>query len=149
MTAFLFARELIFDVNSGGAGFDHRFDQFENVECSAETGFRIARIRYYTPIVGGFVENILVRMAERQMARRAARRLASKMDAASADRQAIKEARSEAKARIAASATTRAGFRALTAAMKLDLLLFGSIESGPFFALLERLEPRTSGREKS
>ena len=33
------------------------------------------RIRYYTPIVGGFVENILMRMAERAMARRAARRL--------------------------------------------------------------------------
>jgi len=27
---------------------------------------------------------------------------------------------------------------ALSAAMKLDLLLFGRIESGPFFALLER-----------
>ena len=36
-----------------------------------------ARIRYYTPIVGGFVENILMRMAERAMARRAARRLQS------------------------------------------------------------------------
>ena len=29
--------------------------------------------------------------------------------------------------------------RALTAAMKLDLLLFGHVESGPFFALLERV----------
>jgi SAM-dependent methyltransferase len=37
-------------------------------------GFRIARIRYYTPIVGGFVENILMRMAERAMAKRAAKR---------------------------------------------------------------------------
>jgi SAM-dependent methyltransferase len=111
---------------------------------AAETGFHVARIRYYTPIVGGFIENILVRIAERQMARRAAGRLASKMDAASADRQAIKEARREAKERIAASRTTRAVFRALTAAMKLDLLLFGSIESGPFFALLERVGPRTS-----
>jgi SAM-dependent methyltransferase len=106
---------------------------------SAETGFRIARIRYYTPLVGGFVENILVRMAERQMARRAARRLAAKMDAPAADQQAIKEARTAAKARIARSGSTRAALRALTAAMKLDLLLFGSIESGPFFALLERV----------
>src|SRR4029079_5463092 len=37
----------------------------------ARAGFRIARIRYYTPIVGGFVENILMRMAERALARRA------------------------------------------------------------------------------
>ena len=112
-----------------------------------ETGFRIARIRYYTPIVGGFVENILVRLAERQMARRAASRLASRMDAAAADREAIREARRHAKARIATSAATRAAFRALTAAMKLDLLLFGSIESGPFFALLERVGARTSELE--
>ena len=28
-------------MNPGRAGFDHRFDQFEDVERSAETGFRI------------------------------------------------------------------------------------------------------------
>lgn len=108
----------------------------------AECGFRVARIRYYTPIVGGVVENILMRMAERQMARRAAARLGSHMDAAAADQEAIKAARTAAKAHIARSGTTRAVLRALTAAMKLDLLLFGSIESGPFFALLERVPPR-------
>ncbi len=35
-------------------------------------GFRIARIRYYTPLVGAFVENILMRMAERALGRTAA-----------------------------------------------------------------------------
>ncbi len=105
-----------------------------------ETGFRVARIRYYTPIVGGFVENILMRTAERQMARRASKRLAGRMDAAAADQEAIKEARTAAKSRIAASPATRAVLNALTAAMKLDLALFGSIESGPFFALLERTD---------
>ena len=103
-----------------------------------DAGFRVARIRYYTPLVGGFVENILIRMAERQMARRAARRLSGHLDAESADRAAIKEARTSGKARIARSGSTRALLGTLTAAMKLDLLLFGSIESGPFFALLER-----------
>src|SRR5205814_4633992 len=38
---------------------------------AAETGFRIRRIRYYTPIVGGFVENILMRLAEQRLAARA------------------------------------------------------------------------------
>jgi len=52
---------------------------------------------------------------------------------------ALKAARAAGKARVAASATTRGVLRALTAAMKLDLVLFGRIESGPFFALLERL----------
>lgn len=59
----------------------------------------------------------------------------------------MKIARSEGKRRVAESATTRAVLRALTAAMKLDLMLFGRVESGPFFALLERtpdLHPPTS-----
>ena len=36
---------------------------------AADAGFRIERIRYYTPIVGGFVENILMRH-RREAARR-------------------------------------------------------------------------------
>ena len=99
-------------------------------------GFRIRRIRYYTPIVGGFVENILVRMAERAMARRAAQRLGQSVDPAEANAQAIRLARTAAKARIARSRTTYATLRMLSFVMKLDLLLFGQIRSGPFFALL-------------
>jgi len=38
-----------------------------------DTGFRLKRIRYYTPIVGGFVENILMRLAEKRLADRAKR----------------------------------------------------------------------------
>jgi SAM-dependent methyltransferase len=102
---------------------------------AAEAGFRIARIRYYTPIVGGFVENILVRMAERAMAKRAAKRLTGPVTG-DANAQAIRTARAEAKDRIARSRATRAVLRALSFAMKLDLLLFGRIRSGPFFALL-------------
>jgi SAM-dependent methyltransferase len=99
-------------------------------------GFRIARIRYYTPIVGGLVENILVRLGERAMARRAARRMDATVPAADVDARAIKEARTAAKDRIARSPMTRAALQGLSFAMKLDLLLFGRIRSGPFFALL-------------
>ena len=102
----------------------------------ARAGFRIARIRYYTPLVGGFVENILMRIAERRMAKRAARGMAQ--PAGSVDSDGIKAARTEAKARIARSPSTYAALRALTLAMKLDVLLFGRVRSGPFFALLER-----------
>jgi len=109
---------------------------------TAGAGFRIVRIRYYTPLVGGFVENILVRLAERQMAKRAAARLRGTTAANDVDRAAIKEARTSAKARIARSTSTRAVLEALTLAMKLDLVLFGSIESGPFFALLEKSSAR-------
>jgi SAM-dependent methyltransferase len=99
-------------------------------------GFRIGRIRYYTPIVGGFVENIMMRMAERALARRAAARMGSAVTPADADAQAIREARTAAKRRIATSPATYAALRMLSFAMKLDLLLFGRIRSGPFFALL-------------
>jgi SAM-dependent methyltransferase len=105
-------------------------------QVAHDAGFRIARIRYYTPIVGGFVENILMRMAERAMARRASGRLRGSMSAEAADAGGIREARTAAKERIARSPTTYAALRALSLAMKLDLLLFGRIRSGPFFALL-------------
>jgi SAM-dependent methyltransferase len=107
-----------------------------------DTGFRIARIRFYTPIVGGFVENILMRMAERAMARRAARRLRAAGHSADADALAVREARTAAKQQIARSPVTRAALGTLSFAMKLDLLLFGRIRSGPFFALLVKEAPR-------
>lgn len=113
-------------------------------------GFRIARITFYTPIVGGFVENILMRMAERAMARRAARRIDPSVSPGDVDARAIREARSSAKEQIARSPATYAVLRALSFAMKLDLLLFGRITSGPFFALLEKegsgLKPQGSGK---
>ena len=104
---------------------------------AADTGFRVARIRYYTPLVGGFVENILMRMAERQLARRAARKLDGQLDAEAIGKEAVRSARTSAKAQIARSPSTR-GARRPHKAMRLDLLLFGRIQSGPFFALLEK-----------
>jgi hypothetical protein len=117
---------------------------------AAETGFRIRRIRYYTPLVGGFVENILMRLAEKHLADRAKRAGgAGRAEGAGAggaggaggaltDEEALKSARAEGKRRVAESRSTRAVLRVFSAAMKLDLLLFGRIESGPFFALLEK-----------
>jgi hypothetical protein len=110
-------------------------EQFVN-----EAGFRIVRITYYTPLVGGFVENIMVRMAERAMTRRAARRQASGAAApiSDPDEAAIREARRAAKERINHKGPTYGALKVLSAAMKLDILLFGRIQSGPFFALLEK-----------
>ena len=112
---------------------------------AAAAGFRVKRIRYYTPIVGGFAENILMRLAEKRLADRAkdakgatGATAANGAPGALTDEEALKIARAEGKRRVAESPATRAALRALTAAMKLDLLLFGRIESGPFFALLER-----------
>ncbi len=41
MAALLFRRELIFEVDAGGAGLDHGLHQFEAVEVAAESGFRV------------------------------------------------------------------------------------------------------------
>lgn len=49
---------------------------------------------------------------------------------------AVREARSQAKAMIAKKGPTYVALQGLSYAMKLDLLLFGRIRSGPFFALL-------------
>ena len=109
-------------------------------------GFRIGKIRYYTPIVGGFVENILMRMGERALAKRARRhseRPASEAQGTEnhdggngAADAAVRQARSHAKQLIAQRGPTYAALQGLSLAMKLDLLLFGRVRSGPFFALL-------------
>jgi hypothetical protein len=109
----------------------------------ARAGFRIARIRYYTPFVGGFVENIVVRMAERFLARRAAGRRAAPADDGDPQAMAARDARTAAKARLARGGPMLAALQAVTVAMDIDLVLFGRIRSGPFFALLEKL-PQTS-----
>ncbi|MEI6668980.1 MAG: methyltransferase domain-containing protein [Acidobacteriota bacterium] len=101
----------------------------------ASAGFRIARIRYYTPAVGAVVENIFMRMAEHWLSRRAARRARS-AGMAIGTAEAARQARSAAKATVDARGLSYLALRAATWAMKLDILLFGRVRSGPFFALL-------------
>ncbi len=99
-------------------------------------GFRIAKIRFYTPIVGGLVENIGMRVAERALGRREARRRPPGADGGDSDEARL--ARTAAKQRLARRGPVFATMRALTYVMRLDVVLFGRIRSGPFFALLER-----------
>lgn len=100
----------------------------------AGAGLRIVKIRYYTPLVGAFIENILLRLAEGVMTRRAKRRLAGKGEPVG-DSAALVRAQGK---RLAAGGVTGAVLRAMTFLMKIDLVLFGRVKSGPFFALLEK-----------
>ncbi len=119
----------------------------------ARAGFRLDRIRYYTPIVGGFVENILMRMTERALARRADRRraaqgraqspaqsqaadVADSADTGQSQSAGLRDARLGAKARLARRGPLLRVLQAVTVAMDVDLVLFGRIRSGPFFARL-------------
>lgn len=117
-------------------------DDFRAVAAAA--GFRVERLRYYTPLVGAVVENLLVRVAEQALARRAAGKLAADASRSGepADTAGLKAARLGAKRRVERKGLIYAGVRAATWMMKLDILLFGRVESGPFFALLVNDAPR-------
>jgi SAM-dependent methyltransferase len=104
---------------------------------AASAGFRIVRIRYYTPAVGAVVENIVMRLVEHWLSGRASRRAASTGHAI-APAEAARQARSDAKAHVDGRGLPYAALRLATWAMKLDVLLFGRVRSGPFFALLEK-----------
>ena len=98
-------------------------------------GFRVSRIRYYTPLIGACVENILMRMGEHWMARRATSAATASGGAPSAN-DAARAARTAAKQRLSRKGPAYVALRAVSWMMKLDLLLFGRVRSGPFFALL-------------
>ena len=89
-------------------------------------------------------ENILMRAGEHWMAKRAARNSAAAGRAIDGD-DAAREARAAAKAHVSRGGFAYAGLWLVTWVMKLDLLLFGRVRSGPYFALLRR-EGGGSGR---
>ena len=102
---------------------------------AAESGFRIERITYYTPVVGAFVENVLARMAERFLVRRAVRQAST---GAGGGHAGIREARTSAQARVRRRGPLYWSLMTLSTLMKVDVLLFGRVRSGPFFALLRK-----------
>ena len=106
---------------------------------AAACGFEVERVTYYSPIIGAFMENVLARMAEKWLAGRAARALPA--SDRSDDTASVRAARRSAQARVRRGGVLYWGLHGVTAVMKLDLLAFGSVPSGPFFALLRK--PRT------
>jgi ubiquinone/menaquinone biosynthesis C-methylase UbiE len=97
-------------------------------------GLRLVAIRYYTPLVGALIENILLRIAESAISRRVRRTLAPDAAASGQDAPLVR-ARGK---QLAAGGFVGAVLRFLTWVMKLDLVLFGHVKTGPFFALLEK-----------
>ena len=112
---------------------DH--DDLEAIVQAA--GFRIERITYYTPVIGAFVENVLARIAERYLVRGARR--PREADAAG-PHSPERTARLSAQARVKQGGALYRGLLVWSAIMQIDLLLFGRIRSGPFFALLRRTD---------
>jgi SAM-dependent methyltransferase len=119
-------------------------DHDELTRVVDECGFRIARVTYYTPILGAFVENVLVRIGERWMTHRAARTLSPAGDQSAA----VRAVRTSAQARVRRGGVMYHALRWISALMMIDVWLFGRIRSGPYFALLQRL-PDHDGRDPS
>jgi ubiquinone/menaquinone biosynthesis C-methylase UbiE len=109
-------------------------DQNDLAEVARRCGFKLEHVTYYTPVVGAFVENVLVRMAERFLVRR-------EHQAGVSAAEASRRARTAAQARVQRRGATYAVLRGLSAVMRVDLWLFGLIPSGPFFALLRKDGP--------
>ena len=111
-------------------------DHDDLAKAAAESGFRIERITYYTPIAGAFVENVLVRMAEKALTRRHAARASN--GAAPPAEDATRAARRQAQARVKRGGLLYSALVVVSWIMKIDILLFGRFKSGPFFALLRK-----------
>lgn len=133
---------------------DHRnairsHEHFE--ELSAEAGLELLERRYYNVVLKAVVEDLLLRLYEQWRRRRA--RAGGPAAAAGPGRAPVGQSHAEAGLGSADSANTSAAFapapgRAallvgalLSWLLKLDVVLFGGIRTGPFFGLL-RARPR-------
>jgi hypothetical protein len=112
-------------------------DHDDLARVAAECGFRIERVTYYTPLIGAFVENVLVRMAEKWLARRQAAKAGASGDPADA----VRAARRSAQARVSRGGFVYGMLMAVSWVMALDVICFGRLTSGPFFALFRKIGP--------
>lgn len=113
-------------------------------EVAASAGFRIQRFRYYTPLFSSIAENIFVPVAAHAMARKAARRgCGAGGGHRGVDRQAMRTARVQAKQQAGKGGFVYRVLELMTRVTRLDVTLFGRMQSGPFFALLVKEPPRT------
>ena len=101
-------------------------------DVAAKGGFRIETLRYYTPLVGGLIENLIVPLVEQTL------RTISRWRAKSDDAGTARETRLSVKRRIATGGPTFVILSWLTRLSMLDIFLFGRVKSGPFFALLRK-----------
>jgi SAM-dependent methyltransferase len=98
-------------------------------EVAARAGFRVARFRYYTPILSRIAESVFVPAAAHIFARR-------KSTAAGVDSAALRAARLEAKRALARRGIMYRALQVITSIVMLDVKVLGRVRSGPFFALL-------------
>lgn len=98
-------------------------------QVAHHAGFRVARFRYYTPVLSRIAESIVVPVAAHALAKK-------KAAGAAVDSGSLRAARLDAKQRLSQRGVMYRGLKLLTAVTMLDVSVLGRIRSGPFFALL-------------
>ena len=104
------------------------------VNFAAHHGLVVEEVRFWNGVFQGLIDNVLVRLGEGLFLGRRKGRAAARGDKIAAKVQAGGSSRQQVSRRPA----IRFALRALTALMQLDIILFGRLRSGPFFALLRK-----------
>ncbi len=97
-------------------------------QIAARAGFRVARFRYYTPLLSRIAESIVVPVAAHAFAR--------SRNTRGVDGESLRAARMHAKQRLAHRGIMYRALQLMTWFVMLDVRLLGRVRSGPFFALL-------------
>lgn len=111
----------------------------------ARYGLRVERVRFWNGVFQGLIDNVLVRLGEGLLLRRCDTVRGKAAGAAprpAAGDRAVERARPSRQA-VSRHPAARAALLLLTGLMHLDVLLFGALRSGPFFALLRTDGPST------
>lgn len=107
----------------------------ELVEFVARYGLRVETVRFWNGVFQGLIDNVLMRFAEWMLLRRRGGTWGERdphSNEAGSGRWSPRQAASQGR-------VARVALRLLTGLMQLDILLFGRMRSGPFFALLTKL----------
>ena len=104
------------------------------VGFAAHHGLVVEDVRFWNGVFQGLIDNVLVRLGEGLLlGRRKGRQTAKPQKAAAAA-----PAGGSSRQAVSRRPAIRLALRALTALMQLDIILFGRLRSGPFFALLRK-----------
>lgn len=106
----------------------------ELVRLVGRHGLRVERVRFWNGVFQGLIDNVLVRVFEWVLLRPGA----SHSSRAAVGPQPESGARPSPRQAISRRSGPRAALTFLTGVMQLDLLLFGRLRGGPFFALLAK-----------
>lgn len=123
-------------------------ETWEAVDAAVTTaGFEIRRVVYWNGVFQSFLDNVLLRVAERALVALRARTGKQAVPAATADAppafqdalgQGALAARSQVRTQLERGGPLLGLLRAASALMWLDIVLFGRFRTGPYFVLLRK-----------